>query len=120
MIDKPEFTAHPENQNIEEGKNATLSCNATGNPEPTFSWTINGSAVNTTANPRISLSLENKQLTITNVTRIDSGNQHRCVANNTIGNVTSNAATLNTQCKYYLALFVFDIHAKVCSVFSSE
>ena len=101
MIDKPEITAHPLNQDIEEGKNATLSCNATGNPAPTFSWTINASAVNTTANPRISLSLKNKQLTITNVKRTDSGNQYRCVANNTIIEaVTSNDAILNEQCKY--------------------
>ena len=99
MTDKPEFTAHPENLTVEEGKNVTLSCNASANPEPTFSWTINESAVNTSVNPRISLSTHNKQLTITNVTRTDSGHQYRCVANNTIETVTSNAATLNVQCK---------------------
>ena len=99
MIDKPEFTSHPVNLTVEEGNNVTLSCNGIGNPLPSFSWTINGSAVNTTANPRISLSLENKQLTITNVKRTDSGNQYRCVANSTIETITSNAATLNVQCK---------------------
>ena len=97
--DKPEFTSHPENQIVEEGKNVTLFCNASGNPEPTFSWTVDGSAVNTSVNPRISLSTDNKQLTITNVTRTDSGHKYRCVANNTIETVTSNAATLNVQCK---------------------
>ena len=102
--DKPEFTSHPENLTVEEGKNVTLSCNAIGNPVPNISWTINGSAVNTTANPTLSLSSNNKQLTITNVRRNDSGNQYRCVANNmVIESVTSNAATLNIQCKYYLA-----------------
>ena len=101
--EKPEFTSHPENLTVEEGKNATLSCNASGNPVPSFSWTIDGSPVNTTLNPRISFSLENKQLTITNVRRTDSAHQYRCVANNTNGTATSNAATLNVQCKYYLA-----------------
>ena len=117
----PEITEHPKYTTATEGLNLTFSCNAIGNPVPTFSWTINGSAVNTTADPRIGLSSDNKQLTITNVRRTDSGNQYRCVANNSIGNVTSNAATLtNIKCKYYLALFVFDIHVKVvrCSVLS--
>ena len=75
----------------------TLSCDASGNPVPTtFSWTVNGSAVNVAG--RISLSADQKQLTITNLNRLDSG-QYRCVATNTVGNVTSNAATLNVQCK---------------------
>ena len=110
----PEITRHPQDTTATEELNVTFSCNATGNPVPTFSWTIDGSAVNTTADPRISLSLENKQLSITNVRRTDSGNQYRCVANNTIAIVTSNAATLtNILCKYYFSLFLFDVHAKV-------
>ena len=77
----------------------TLSCDASGNPTPTFSWTIGGADVNTNANPRISLSSDNKQLTITKVNRSDSG-YYQCVANNSIGAaVTSNAATLDVQCK---------------------
>ena len=118
----PEITEHPQDTTATEGFNATFSCNAIGNPVPTFSWTINGSAVNAAANPRIGLSSDNKELTITNVRRTDSGNQYRCVANNTIGNVTANAATLtDIRCKYYLlALFLFHVHAKVarCSVLS--
>ena len=117
----PEITEHPQYTTATEGLNLMFSCNAIGNPLPTFSWTINGSAVNTTADPRISLSLEDKRLTITNVRRTDSGNQYRCVAYNIIGNVTSNAATLtNILCKYYFSLFLgFDVHAK-SYVFSSE
>ena len=80
-----------------------LSCDASGNPTPTFSWTIGGTAVNTPANPRISLSSDNKQLTITNVNRSDSG-QYRCVANNSVGIVNSNAAALNVQCKAVVLL----------------
>ena len=77
----------------------TLICNAVGNPTPTFSWIKDGAAVNTTANPRISLSSDKKQLTITNVNRDDS-ERYRCVANNSVGAaVTSNAATLHVQCK---------------------
>ena len=76
----------------------TLSCDAGGNPLPTFSWTKGGTAVNTTANPRIGLSLDNKQLTITNVNRDDRGD-YRCAANNSVATVESNAGALNVQCK---------------------
>ena len=94
----------------------TLSCDASGNPTPTFSWTIGGAAVNTTANPRISLSSDNKQLTITKVNRTDSG-YYQCVANNSIGAaVTSNAATLDVQCKtcglYFLCVQYGDYFRK--------
>ena len=75
-----------------------LSCNASGNPTPKFSWTKNGSPINTTDNARISLSAGNKQLNITNVNRVDSG-EYRCVANNSVGAVNSSAAFLTVQCK---------------------
>ncbi len=82
----------------------TLSCNATGNPEPTISWTRNGSPINITGNSRISFTAGKKELFITNVNRTDSG-EYRCVANNSPGNDTSRAATLNIQCKYQALLF---------------
>ena len=74
----------------------TLSCNATGNPAPTISWTKNGSPI---SNHRISLPPDKKQLTITNVNRTDSG-EYRCVASNSLGSDTSSAATVNVLCKY--------------------
>ena len=82
-----------------EGTDVTLSCNkADGQPEPTISWTMNGSPLHTSVNSRISLSDDKKQLTVTNVHRTDSG-EYRCVANNSLGNATSNASTLSVQCK---------------------
>ena len=97
QTDKPDITTHPQNETKKEGENVTLFCDASGNPMPTtFAWTVNGSAV--TVGGRISLSQDDKQLSITNVTRGDSG-QYRCVATNSVGSVTSNAATLNVQCK---------------------
>ena len=91
----PNITTHPQNATVTEGENVTLSCDASGNPTPTISWTKDGSAVNS---PRVSLSPDYKQLTITNVNKADSG-QYRCVANNSNGTVTSNAATLDIRCK---------------------
>jgi len=91
------MTVDPQAVTKTEGGNLTLSCNATGNPVPTISWTRDGSPVNTSG--RISFSENKKELTITDVSRTDSG-EYRCVATNRVGNDTSNAATLNVQCKY--------------------
>ena len=87
-----------------EGTDVTLSCNAVGQPEPTISWTKHGSPLNTSGNSRISLSGDKKQLTIRNVHRTDSG-EYRCVANNSLGNVSSTASTLSVQCKNTFFLF---------------
>ena len=79
-----------------QGSSVTFSSDANGVPEPTFSWTKDGSAV--TANDRISLSAENKHLTITNVNRTENG-EYRCVATNSVGTVNSKAATLTVHGK---------------------
>ena len=97
ITDKPDITVHPKAQAATEGNNATFTCNAIGNPVPTISWTINGSSVDASNNSRISFSEGKKQLTITNVNRTDSG-EYQCVASNSLGNDTSNTATLDVQC----------------------
>ena len=76
----------------------TLSCTADGNPLPTISWTKNGSPINVHDNSSIIFSEDKKQLTITNLSRTDSG-EYRCVAKNTLGNDTFDVGTLDVQCK---------------------
>ena len=79
-----------------QGSSVTFSSDANGIPEPTFSWSKDGSAV--TASDRIRLSANSKQLSITNVNGTDSG-EYRCVATNSVRTVYSNAATLTVHCK---------------------
>ena len=105
FTDQPEITVQPRAETKTERDNVTLSCSAGGNPVPTISWTKNGSPINTVAYSSISFSEDKKQLNIMNVSRIDSG-EYRCVANNSVGNATSDAATLDVQCKYN-ASFLF-------------
>ena len=96
MTDQPEFTEHPQSKTLVQGSSVTFSSNANGVPIPTFSWAKDGSAV--TANNRISLSAENKHVTITNVNGRDRG-EYRCEAHNIVNTVKSNAATLTIQRK---------------------
>ena len=101
ITDKAEITTHPQNVTTTEGGNVTLSCNAIGNPVPTLSWTKDGSPIS--SNSSVSLSADNKRLTITNVKRNDSG-EYRCVTTNSVGNEISNAAKLDVQCKCFFNL----------------
>ena len=87
-----------------QGSSVTFSSDANGVPEPTFSWTKDGSAV--TVNNRIRFSVDNKQLSLTNVNRRDSG-EYRCVATNSVNTVNSNAAMLTVHCKKTFTHFLF-------------
>ena len=93
---QPEFNTHSQNKAKAEGENVNFTCNAVGNPAPTFPWTRDGSVVITTS--RIVFNENNKTLTITNVIRGDNG-EYICVATNNVNTVQSNPSTLNVQCK---------------------
>jgi len=114
---QPEITTHPENVTATPGDNVTLSCDANGNPVPTLLWNKDGSPVNTTATPRITLSADKRQLAITNVDKADSGSRYQCVANNSIGQaITSNTASLNVQCKNNFTLYLVSIETKLVGI----
>ena len=102
IIVAPLITTQPQGGPVTEGDNVTLSCNASGNPVPTITWTRNGSLLNSSV-PRISLGVESRKLTITSINRADSG-EYRCEADNSVGNDTSDGATLEVKCKYELSV----------------
>ena len=110
IIVAPLITTQPQGGLVYEGGNVTLSCNASGNPVPTIKWTRNGSVL-TSSVLRISFGAESRELTITIVNRTDMG-EYRCVANNSVGNVTSDAATLDVQCEYTSCPFEYDMTGK--------
>ena len=96
FTDQPEIITHPKNVTPEEGLLMTLFCNATGNPPPTLSWTKDGSPLTNTHG--IIFSGDNDTLSIAKVNRSESG-IYRCVARNSLGDDTSNAAKVDVQCK---------------------
>ena len=93
---RPEIINHPQNVTEAERNNVTLTCNATGNPEPQFSWFKVENTVK--SNNRINMSAKTSHLTITDVNRHDSGG-YLCVAHNEVGNDTSIIVILDVQCK---------------------
>ena len=107
----PQITTQPQAGSVTEGDNVTLSCNASGNPVPTISWTRDESLVSS-GDQRISFEAGNRQLTITNVNRTDSG-QYLCVADNSEGNDTSNAITLDVKCKCTSSVQTRSRHTRV-------
>ena len=82
---------------IDEG-DLLLTCNDTGYPTPSISWTKDGSVINVSGDPRIGIAEQNTKLRIINASRVDDG-LYRCVASNSLGNATSNAAILDVHTK---------------------
>jgi len=107
FTDPPDIAVDSQNRTVTEGNNVSLSCNVSGNPEPSILWTKDGFQVNATINSRISFSVDKKQLTITNAKRTDNGN-YRCVAYNSLGIAASDVAAVDVQCKYnpFLTFFL--------------
>ena len=110
IIVASQIATQPQGGPVIEGHNVNLFCNASGNPVPTITWTRNGSVL-TSSVPRISFGEESKELKITSINRADKG-EYRCVANNSEGNVTSDAATLDVQCEYTSCPFECDMTGK--------
>ena len=94
--DRPEITKHPQNVTETERNNVTLTCSATGNPEPQLSWFKDKDLVE--SNDRIYLSANNSLLTITDMNRNDRGG-YLCVAHNEVGNDTSIIVIVDVQCE---------------------
>ena len=72
---------------VTEGVNVTLTCNASGIPEPVVSW-INVRSANRTAG---------NVLEFDNISRHEAG-EYICEARNPCRNATE-SATINVQCK---------------------
>jgi alpha-tubulin suppressor-like RCC1 family protein len=90
----PAITKQPLSITVEEGQNAVFEAAASGNPAPTVKWqtSANGGASWTTVTGATSTTL-----TIAAVKSSLSGHQYRAVFKSTLGEATSEAATLTVQ-----------------------
>jgi glucose/arabinose dehydrogenase len=81
----PTITTQPQNQTVSAGQPATFSVVASGSQPLTYQWQRNGANIGgATAS----------SYTLPAATAGDSGSQFRCVVTNSVGSVTSSAATL--------------------------
>ena len=86
-------------QTVLEGGNLQLTCKASGKPEPNITWTKEK-----TGNHGNSVLQEGKVLTITKVSRNDSGT-FNCTAYNGFGEADSQTVLVDVTCEYALKKF---------------
>ena len=105
----PEISKNPKDATKKEGQEVIFSCSAMGNPQPTFHWTKDGVRMNVKDNPRFNVSSTSVShcLTIEDVGQSDVG-KYRCVAENSVNNSVSSAATLTVACKVLVCRLIYD------------
>ncbi len=84
----PAITSQPASQIVSTGQTAIFSVTATGTPTPTYQWQKNGANIT---------GATSSSYTTPPTTIADSGEQFRVIVSNTLGNVTSNPATLTVN-----------------------
>ena len=89
FLDAPTATIQQCSTPVTEGNNATLYCNATGNPAPNITWIRKSTRQVVSAN---------KVLVIEAIKSNGSGS-YECLAWNGIGNNSTNSCTVDVYCK---------------------
>ncbi|MDD1748380.1 MAG: immunoglobulin domain-containing protein [Methanothrix sp.] len=84
----PSITSQPTNKTVVAGQTATFSITATGTPPLYYQWQKNGSNIT---------GATSSSYTTPATALADSGSTFRCVVHNSVGSVTSNAATLTVN-----------------------
>ena len=92
----PIFTQQPTNTIAVLGLSIDLTCQATGDPPPTYIYTHNNSPVANDTSRGVTIA--NGKLTLEKYQASDAG-QYVCTATNSEGSINSNTATLRTACK---------------------
>ena len=75
---------------VNESSDATLFCNATGNPVPSIKWI-------TRSTGEVTIVSNKSALVFAAINRNESG-LYQCIANNSVGNDSKNC-TVDVQCK---------------------
>jgi hypothetical protein len=84
----PTITTQPANQTVTAGQTATFSVVATGTSPLTYQWQLNGTPIS---------GATSSSYTTPVTTTANSGEQFRVTVTNSVGNVTSNIATLTVN-----------------------
>ncbi|ODM97862.1 Peroxidasin [Orchesella cincta] len=82
---RPRLIQVPLDQEVTEGSNLTVNCEASGFPQPKITWYLDSSPLPVSPRHRVS---ERGSLTILNVSK-DDGGVYRCTASNLLGNLSA-------------------------------
>ena len=101
------FTVPPNIANVSsdgvvcEGSMVTLSCNATGKPSPSITWTR---AFNNGTDSAPLLPVVGGKHVISNITRGSNGT-YRCTADNGVDDPVNRTVTVTVRCKYLSSMY---------------
>lgn len=87
ISERPQFTRRPSDVTVVVGESARLTCGASGQPEPTITWTKNGNAIPSTFQFTVD---PNGDLVINNIQPEDHG-LYRCSATNNVQTIVAEA-----------------------------
>ena len=90
----PTVTRNPSSTTVNAGQTATFTAAATGNPAPTVQWQVSTNGGSTYSNISGATSTT---LTLTSTTAGQNGYLYRAVFTNSVGSVTTTAATLTVR-----------------------
>ena len=94
IVDPPSVTIRKQEVIVVEGHNTSLTCNVSGKPDPTITWTKQGSGV---------VLSNTSSLDVVNVSRhdaIDDIIQYQCKASNGVGTPATATVNVTVYCKY--------------------
>jgi hypothetical protein len=90
----PAITTQPSSQIVSYPQNATFTVVASGYPAPTYQWEVSTDHGTSWA---VEPGATSATYTVTSPQGLANGSMYRCAVSNTVGSVTSNAATLTVN-----------------------
>ena len=95
--DVPSVDVYPTSSVVVEGKNVTLSCNASGKPYPRLTWTkVGGLGQVLSQTSTLIVNNANRTVTANNII------QYQCTADNGVGRPATAVANVTVHCKYLI------------------
>lgn len=97
VSEPPSVVAQPLNRSVSVGESVSFSCQASGEPAPSYQWQrrVNGEqAWIDVSNDTMFSGVATPQLSLASARQGMSGDQFRCVAENSVGNAISDPAIL--------------------------
>ncbi|XP_062871773.1 neural cell adhesion molecule L1.2 isoform X2 [Trichomycterus rosablanca] len=93
----PEITAQPESINAFSSDEITLTCEATGNPPPTYRWVRNGTEFDPSVISGMAVSSDSGSFTIKDAPINEVRGKYSCYASNELGTAVSKEAYVITE-----------------------